>query len=362
MAIYKPKILFLYNEEQKDSYNNRFEIFYDIIKSNNLDEAISIAFKEMTSLSAIVIEDSPAKDMSIILKKFDNMDLFRKIPGILLSESEDSAYLSKVFDLGIFDVIKKTMDFNVLKQKLSKIIEIFKNRNQLEQIFNQQMLTISTQEFELKENQWNIIETLGQALESRDVESGNHCDRMKEITETFAKYIAIKHPKYMLTDLTIKQIAKVTPLHDIGKIAIPDRILQKPESAGRLTDDEFQIMKSHTIAGCKLINSIPNFNESALYKFSYNICRHHHERWDGKGYPDHLKEMEIPIEAQIVALADVFDALLCKRVYKPSFTLEVTKNMILNGECGAFNPDILDAFKACADDIYERIYSNKSIL
>ncbi|MCR5763715.1 MAG: HD domain-containing protein [Treponema sp.] len=362
MAIYKPKILFFYSTDIKIPYLEKYEIFYDIIKTNNTDEAVLLSFKELSSLSAIIIDDSDNENIFEVLNKFHSMDIFRTVPGIIISGNKDSEYISKAFDFGIFDYFSKSLDFNIAKQKIYKIIELFKNKNQLEQIFNQQMLTIRTQEDELKENQWNIIETLGQALESRDIESGNHCYRMKEIAETFAKYLSLKYPKYMITDVTVKNIAKVTPLHDIGKIAIPDRILLKPESAGRLTNDEFEIMKTHTIAGCRLIDSIPNFKESSLYRFSYNICRHHHERWDGNGYPDRLKGPDIPIEAQIVALADVFDALLCKRVYKPSFTLETTKNMILNGECGAFNPDLIECLKNCADDIYKRIYENKSLV
>ena len=362
MAIYKPKILFFCSsDDAKEKYLDKYEIFYDIVKTHNIEEAVSIAFKEMSSLSAMIIADSPDVDVFSVLKKFRSLDFFRKIPCIILSDDQDAGHISKAFDLGIFDFFSKTIDFLIAKQKISKIIELFKNKNQLERIFNQQMITISSQEFELKENQWNIIETLGQALESRDVESGNHCKRMKEIAETFAKYLSLKHPKYMITDVTVKNIAKGTPLHDIGKIAIPDKILLKPESAGRLTKEEFDIMKTHTVAGSRLIESIPNFKESELYNFTYNICRSHHERWDGRGYPDGLKGMEIAIEAQIVALADVFDALLCKRIYKPSFTLETTKSMILNGECGAFNPDMLECLEACADDIYKRIYNNKDL-
>ena len=362
MAICKPKILFLYSKEADCLFFNKYEVFYDVIKTTDSVEAVKLALENYNVLAAILIDDSPAQDIIPTLSKFNNMDLFRKIPAILITANQNTDFIKKVFDLGVFDVFFKPTDFDFAKQKLSKIIDLFNNRNQLERIFNQQMTTISVQETELKENQWHIIETLGQALESRDVESGNHCDRMKVVTETFLNHLAVKHPEYMLTDLSIRQIAKVTPLHDIGKIAIPDRILLKPESAGRFTEEEFAIMKTHTLAGCQLIDSIPNFKESSLYKFSYNICRYHHERWDGRGYPDRLKGMQIPIEAQVVALADVFDALISKRVYKPSFTLEKTKEMINNGECGVFNPDIINCFNICADDIYDRIYHDEHIL
>ncbi len=358
MAIYKPKILILYNSCDS-TLMDRFEVFFDVIKMTDSKEAVKAAFQNTGALSAVLIDEPLNSDTLEVLRKFNDFDIFRKTPAILLTENTEAAFLSRVFDAGVFDVITKPCSFDLIKQKLGKFIELYNNRNQLESIFNQQMMTISVQEKELKENQWNIITTLGQALESRDVESGNHCERMKQTTETLCKYIAIKYPKYMLSEMKIRQIAQVTPLHDIGKIAIPDRILHKPESAGRLTDEEFDIMKTHTVAGCKLIDSIPRFKESALYTYSYNICRYHHERWDGRGYPDHLKGMEIPIEAQVVAIADVFDALICKRVYKPSFTFEKTKEMIIGGECGTFNPDIIDAFSACIEEIYENHYAKQ---
>ncbi len=358
MAIFKPKVLILYSSGNS-AFVDRFEVFFDVIKSTDSKQALKTAFTEGDSLSAVIIDDPLNTDTIEVLRKFNDFDIFRKTPAILLTENMDASFLSKAFDTGIFDVVAKPCTFELMKQKLGQFIELYNNRNQLEKFFNQQMTTITVQERELKENQWNIISSLGQALESRDVESGNHCERMKQTTEALCKYIAIKYPKYMLNELKTRQIAQVTPLHDIGKIAIPDRILHKPESAGRLTDEEFDIMKTHTVAGCKLIDSIPKFKESALYTYSYNICRYHHERWDGRGYPDHLKGMEIPIEAQVVAIADVFDALICKRVYKPSFTLEKTKEMILGGECGSFNPDIVEAFSACIDRIYENHYAQQ---
>ena len=358
MAIFKPKILIL-SGSGDSALMEKFDVFFEVLKAADPQQAVSTAFSTTDSLSAILINMPLNPETIGILRQFNDRDIFRKVPALLLSDGTDANLINRAFDTGIFDFVQKPCSFEIIKQKLGKFIELYNNRNQLERFFNQQMMTISVQEHELKENQWNIITTLGQALESRDVESGNHCERMKQTTEAMCKYIAIKYPKYMLTELKIRQIAQVTPLHDIGKIAIPDRILHKPESAGRLTDEEFGVMKTHTVAGCKLLDSIPRFKESSLYSYSYNICRYHHERWDGRGYPDHLKEMEIPIEAQVVAIADVFDALICKRVYKPAFSFEKTKEMIINGECGAFNPDIIETFSACINDIFERQYEKQ---
>ena len=162
MAICKPKILFLYSKEADCLFFNKYEVFYDVIKTTDSVEAVKLALENYNVLAAILIDDSPAQDIIPTLSKFNNMDLFRKIPAILITANQNTDFIKKVFDLGVFDVFFKPTDFDFAKQKLSKIIDLFNNRNQLERIFNQQMTTISVQETELKENQWHIIETLGQ--------------------------------------------------------------------------------------------------------------------------------------------------------------------------------------------------------
>ncbi len=333
---------------------------FEELKASSLDEASNLILAHKDSISAIFIcEVSSSPFAFSALSRLQNMDVMRRLPIFLITENASYEYIDKALNFGALDVFFDTDNVSLIYKKVNKIIELYDNRNQLEKMFNQQMQTISIQSSEIEGNQWGIIETLGQALESRDVESGNHCNRMKNITEILLKYLAIKHPEYMLTEKKIQLIALVTPLHDIGKIAIPDRILLKPESAGRLTDEEYAIMKTHTIAGCQLLNSIPNFQGSEMYTYAYNICRHHHERWDGRGYPDKLSGENIPIEAQVVSMADVIDALCCKRVYKPAFDKNKTREMILNGECGCFNPAIIECFKMCYDDIYEMNFSKK---
>ena len=346
MAVFKPKILIIYDASAPNDFSTaEYESRYTVLEARGFAEAKELNELHGKEIAAIIINDnSPTFDIFALLFEFRKADMFRRIPVILLTNNQNTDFLNRALDFEIFDIFLKPTDMQLARRKLAKIIELFSNRNELEKFFNQQMLTISIQGTQLEENQWRIIETLGQALESRDVESGNHCDRMKDVTETFLKYIAVTFPRYMLNDVKIREIAKVTPLHDIGKIAIPDRILLKPESAGRLTEEEFEIMKTHTIAGCKIIDSIPNFRGTDLYRFSYNICRHHHERWDGRGYPDGLVGDEITPWAQVVGLADVYDALTNKRVYKAAFTREESLRMICEGECGTFNPRLLECF------------------
>jgi len=332
---------------------------YDILEAENGKEGLELLQKNANSIVCVFLDIlMPIMNGFQVLEKLKETNFLRTVPIFLITTETGDDVVKKAYDAGAIDFIQKPFNLLIIKRHVQNVIELFNNRNQLEKLFNEQMNTISVQDTELQGNQWAIIDTLGQALESRDVESGEHTKRMKTVTEIFLKHLAVTHPEYMLTDKKIQQITQVTPLHDIGKIAIPDKILLKPQKDGRLTPQEFEIMKTHTIAGCKLIDSIPNFRGTQMYTYSYNICRYHHERWDGNGYPDKLIGNQIPLEAQVVAMADVYDALISKRIYKPAFTHYDALKMINNGECGVFNPDILQCFNETINGIFDKIYAN----
>jgi response regulator RpfG family c-di-GMP phosphodiesterase len=184
-----------------------------------------------------------------------------------------------------------------------------------------------------------LIEVLGSVVESRDLESGNHIQRIKGMTKVLLTAMMENYPEYGLCEDKIEIMSSAATMHDIGKIAIPDNILLKP---GRLSIEEFEIMKEHTIRGCKIINSASVIQDEEYYKYCYDICKHHHERYDGKGYPDGLRGDEISIEAQVVSIVDVYDALISRRCYKEAYEEEKAFDMILNGECGAFNPKLIE--------------------
>ena len=186
------------------------------------------------------------------------------------------------------------------------------------------------------------MDVLGTVVEYRNLESGEHIKRVKEFTNILAEKAAEKYPEYGLTPEKIAVIVAASPLHDIGKIAIKDSVLLKP---GRLTDEEFEYMKSHTIRGCELLDSIKEDWNDDTMKYAYEICRHHHERYDGKGYPDGLVGDEIPICAQLVSVADVYDALVNERCYKDAFSKEDAYRMIITGECGVFSPKLMESFR-----------------
>ena len=194
----------------------------------------------------------------------------------------------------------------------------------------------------LEKRNEQITDILAEVVESRNLESGEHVKRVKAYTRILAQELKKRYPEYGLTDEEVHIIESASAVHDIGKIAIPDNILLKP---GRLTDEEFACMKSHTLRGCEVLGHIEGVWDERYRKYAYTICRHHHERFDGRGYPDQLEGDAIPIEAQIVSVADVYDALISERCYKQAFTKEQAFEMITNSKCGTFSPKLMDCFR-----------------
>ena len=194
-----------------------------------------------------------------------------------------------------------------------------------------------------------MIDALSSVVEFRSAETGEHTRRIKYFTRIMLRYLQQYFPKYGITDTQIAEITRASALHDIGKIGIPDSILLKPE---RLTTQEFEVMKTHTTIGCDILEKFYGNHDSDFYKYCYEICRYHHERWDGNGYPDHLVGEEIPISAQVVAIADVYDALVSPRVYKSVYANNIAFDMIMGGECGLFSPDMLECFGLAKVDFF----------
>ena len=243
--------------------------------------------------------------------------------------------LMEGYDLGAIDIIRKPFIPQFLKHRINDIVELYRHRNELQEVVAEQVERLS------RLNQ-SMIETLATAIEFRDCESGEHVKRICGLTRVLMNKVSDTYPPYRLPNSQIEKIVTASILHDVGKISIPDAILNKP---GRLTDDEFEVMKKHTLKGCELLQNIPNSMDEDIYNYSYDICRHHHERWDGRGYPDGLAGDQISIWAQVVAVADVYDALTSERVYKKAFTHEKAIDMIVRGECGTFNPKLIKSFQ-----------------
>lgn len=320
------------------------EIFkedYVIVEACDGMQAIE-TMRHNPNISAVLLDLAmPRVNGLDVLKEMNKNGKIKRIPVFLITAENSEKMLIEGYQLGAIDVITKPFMAHFLRCRVDNVIELYEHRNELERIVAEQVERLN------KFNQ-SMVETLATLIEFRDVESGEHVKRICGLTKLLMSEVCNKYPEYYLPDGEIDKIVTSSVLHDVGKISIPDRILNKP---GRLTSEEFEIMKQHTTKGCEILQKIPNIMDEGLYNYSYDICRHHHERWDGGGYPDGLKGDDISIWAQVVSIADVYDALTSERVYKKAFSHETAIEMIHNGECGAFNPKVIKVFEEVMNQV-----------
>lgn len=323
---------------------------YSIITAENGKRAVEL-LEEYKEEMALLLLDMimPEMDGFAVLEVMKEKAWLDRIPVIVISGESAVEVEAKCFDYGVADFVRKPFENILVKRRVKNIVDLYLYKNELEERVEKQTETLKKQNRilqlqaeELQKKNENIIDILGNVVEGRNLESGEHVKRVKGFTKILARQLMKDYPEYGLTEEMVHTISNASALHDIGKISIPDSILQKP---GKLTDTEFEFMKSHTTRGCEILNSIKGVWDEEYGKISYEICRHHHERYDGKGYPDKLKGDEIPISAQLVSIADVYDALVHERVYKSAYSTEQAFRMIINGECGIFSPKLLECFR-----------------
>lgn len=276
-----------------------------------------------------------------VLEAMNQYHWIEETPVIMISAEDSYTFIERAYDLGASDYITRPFDARVVCRRVSNTLMLYAKQKRLVQM-------VAEQVYEKEKVSNTMISILSHIVEFRNNESGLHVVHIRTITELLLRRLRKKTDRYPLTETDISLISTASALHDIGKINIPEQILNKP---GRLTKEEFEIIKTHSAVGEHMLRQIPFNQNEPLVKVAREICRWHHERWDGRGYPDGLKGDEIPISAQVVSLADVYDALTSERCYKAAFDHETALNMIVNGECGAFNPLLLECLMAGADQI-----------
>lgn len=338
---------------------NILEDEYAILQAKDGVEAMKVIEEEKEDIVAILLDlVMPNMDGFEVMSKLREQGLMKKIPVLVISASNQPATEAKCLEYGVADFIGKPFDSSIVKKRVRNVAYYYVYKNDLEERVDEQTNRLRKQNKMLEEQATalrkineNIIDMLGAVVEYRSLESGQHVQRVKGYTRILGTYVMNEYPEYNLTESELDVIVTASALHDVGKVAIPDSILLKP---GRLTDEEFMEMKQHTIRGCKILEEIKELWSGDYGKASYDICRHHHERYDGRGYPDGIAGEDIPISAQLVAVADVYDALTNDRCYKKAFTPEEAFNMIMEGQCGTFSGKILKAFERTRDD-FERL-------
>lgn len=323
---------------------------YDVIEASNGKEAIGYLETHFDEVCVVLLDIvMPVMDGFGVLDEMKNRGWIGTLPVLFITGDTSAEVENLGFQRGISDLIRKPYDSMVVKQRVRNIVELYQHKNLLEQkveaqtqILRNQNNLLTMQARRLEESNTKIIDILGTVVECRSLESGQHIKRVKGFTRIIAGHVMKECPEYGLTEEKVGVIASASALHDIGKIAIPDSILLKP---GKFTKEEFECMKTHTTKGWELLENIRDIWDEEYHKTSCDICRYHHERYDGRGYPDALKGEEIPISAQIVSVADVYDALVSRRVYKDAYGKDEAFNMILNGECGVFSQKLMECFR-----------------
>ncbi|MCL1805570.1 MAG: response regulator [Clostridiales bacterium] len=316
---------------------------YDILEAENGKDALELLYRHQSDIAIVLLDlVMPVMDGFGVLHDMQDSKIIQSIPVILITGENDDEKSLKGFELGVSDLLNKPFNSKIVYRRVVNVVELYAHKQNLEEKLAEQKEMLEKQAERLHQSNQFVIDALSTTVEFRSCESGAHIKNIRGLTRILLETVRDFYPDaYPITTEEIGIIESASAMHDIGKIAIPDAILLKP---GSLTSEEFEIMKTHTIRGCEMLSTLNYTQDQEYYKYCYEICRHHHERWDGRGYPDGLKGDEISIWAQATSLADVYDALTSKRVYKPAFTHDQAVNMILKGECGAFNPILLDCF------------------
>ena len=345
----KPKILIA-----DDSAMNRAILVemlgdgYDVIEAENGREAVRV-LQSAPEIDLLLLDIMmPEMDGFEVLEQMKRYGWIDEVPVVMISAENGSAYVERAYDLGATDFISRPFDMAIVRRRVTNTLMLYTKQKQLVGL-------VARQVYENQKSNNLMINILSHIVEFRNGESGSHVLHIHTATELILNHLVKKTDKYKLSAADIAMIGTASSLHDIGKINIPEEILNKP---GRLTKEEFDIMKTHTTIGAHILENLPFQQDEPLVKVSYEICRWHHERWDGRGYPDGLKGEEIPIAAQVVALADVYDALTSERCYKKAFDHDTAVRMILNGECGTFNPLLMECLTEVADELHRALTDN----
>ena len=315
---------------------------YEVIEAENGAEAILLLQQQGTNISLVLLDFvMPELSGFDVLEVMNQRNWIEDIPVIMISAESDAIYVQRAYELGVTDFISRPFDARIVYRRVANTIMLYTKQKELSELVVEQI-------YEKKKQSDLMVDILSHIVEFRNGESGLHVLHIRILTELLLKQYVLRTDGQAFSHTDISLIATASALHDIGKIAIPNAILNKP---GKLTAEEFDVMKTHSLIGANILQELPVHQDNPLVKIAYGICRWHHERYDGKGYPDGLKGDSIPLTAQIVAIADVYDALTSERVYKKAYTHETAIQMILDGQCGAFNPFLLTCLTEIADHI-----------
>lgn len=323
---------------------------FRILQASNGKECVNILEEQGADISLILLDIiMPEMTGFDVLTYMNHRGWIEDIPVIMISSEDSESAIRRAYELGAVDYINRPYHAKIVYQRVYNTIKLYAKQRRL-------MSLITDQVYEKEKNSQMLIHILSHIVEFRNGESGSHVLHINKLTERLLEKLVEKTERYELDSMTRSLITTASSLHDIGKIGVDEKILNKP---GKLTKEEFEIMKTHTVIGAEMLEQLGIYQDEPLVKIAHEICRWHHERYDGRGYPDGLCGEEIPISAQVVSVADVYDALVSERVYKKAIPHDKALDMILHGECGQFNPILLECLQEISEQVWTECYENE---
>lgn len=322
---------------------------FKVLQASNGRECMDILNQFGTGIALVLLDIvMPEMDGFAVLESMQKRNMLEEIPVVMISVSDDESIIKRVYDMGVADYISKPFDARVVYRRVYNLAKLYSKQRRLVGLLNEHIK-------DKEKNNRMLITILSQIVEFRNKNGGMHISHISGITDILLERLMLDTDKYSLTWYDRYIISSASALHDIGSIGVDEKILNKN---GALTTEEFEAVKKHTVIGAELLKNIKHYQNEKIMKAAVDICKNHHERYDGKGYPNGLIGDDIPISAQVVSLADVYDALTSDRPFRKAYSHNEAVSMILNGECGAFNPVLIECFKKVEDDIRKFVEEN----
>lgn len=348
-------------EINRDMLALMFEEQYEVALAENGQEAIDYLEEHQERVACLLLDlVMPVKTGFEVIEHMKARNMTESIPIILITgynakEVEESGY-----DYGVADIIFKPFDAHVVMRRVKNVVDLYMHMNHMEELVEKQTEDIKSYAENMKKNNELLLDALGGMVDIRIPGAKNHTKRVKLFTKALLKYVPQVRPELNMTLEKMEMIIRASALYDIGKIAISDEVLHK---VGQLTKQEQKIVEEHTTEGCNILKLFNEISDKEFYKECYDICRYHHERWDGSGYPEQLKGDEIPVSAQIVGLVDTYEGLISGTGYYASFTHETAARELLEGVHGQFSPLALECFKLAEQEISKMVeFSDLNLL
>lgn len=335
----------------RELLSSMFEEQYNVLEAENGQVAIECLDAKKDEIACLLLDlIMPVKNGFDVMEYMHETKLIDTIPIILITGDDSKQTEETAYNFGASDLIYKPYNMQVVMRRVKNIVDLYAHKNSIEQAMQEESKKVREQAQEIRKNNVLIIDALGKIVEYRTNETHEHTKRVQAYTKLLLKYAMQLHPELHLTHDDVHMIVRAAAVHDIGKLGIPDEVLLKHTN---LTDEDIKVKRSHTTVGCEILEFFSGISNKKFYQYCYDVCRYHHERWDGSGYPEQLKGDAIPVAAQLVALADAYDSLVGKRMYNTPYTHPTAVQEIVSGALGEFSPLALECFDLAKEEFYQ---------